>query len=173
MKGLRVAGAKTLEQANAYLEAEYLPEWEAKFTVAAGCADDAHRSLEKQHELAAILSEVESRVVTNDYTIRHAGKVLQIVREDIRPRLRGARVQVEARRNGQIAVRFEGQYLRTVECQPALKNVAQTATATAKSKPAKPKDNDQPRAKSKWMEGFWERRSPSMIKAIKISNATS
>ena len=62
VKGLRVAGARTLEEANRYLEAEYLPEWETKFTVIAACADDAHRPLGKQHELAAILSEVEQRV---------------------------------------------------------------------------------------------------------------
>jgi hypothetical protein len=36
VKGLRVAGVKTLEQANAYLEAEYLPEREAKFTAVPG-----------------------------------------------------------------------------------------------------------------------------------------
>jgi len=41
VKGLRVAGAKNLEQANAYLDAEYLPAWDAKFTVVPGCADDA------------------------------------------------------------------------------------------------------------------------------------
>jgi hypothetical protein len=28
VKGLRVAGVKTLEQANAYLESDYLPEWD-------------------------------------------------------------------------------------------------------------------------------------------------
>ena len=30
VKGLRIAGAATLEQANAYLENEYMPEWEAR-----------------------------------------------------------------------------------------------------------------------------------------------
>src|SRR5881227_3477112 len=39
VKGLRVAGAKNLEQANAYLDAEYLPAWDAKFTVLPACAD--------------------------------------------------------------------------------------------------------------------------------------
>src|SRR6202047_109968 len=68
VKGLRVAGARTLEEANRYLEAEYLPEWESKFTVISACADDAHRPLGKQHNLPAILSEVEQRVITNDYT---------------------------------------------------------------------------------------------------------
>jgi hypothetical protein len=170
VKGLRVAGARTLEEANRYLEAEYLPEWEAKFTVIAACADDAHRPLGKQHELAAILSEVEQRVITNDYTFRHDSKILQIARGDIRPRMRGSYLRVETRRNGDIAARFEDRYVQLKECQPAVKTpttaVRKTTTKSgtrAKSKPAK----------SKWMSGFFQRPSPSLQKAIKISNATS
>ena len=167
VKGLRVAGAKTLEEANAYLEAEYLPEWEAKFTVVAACADDAHRPLGKQHDLAAILSEVEQRLVTPDYTLRHDAKVLQIVREDVRPRMRGSQVRVETRRNGEIAVRFEDRYVRIKPCQPAPKTAAPAVAGKKAAEPSKPG------GKSEWMNGFWERPSPSLTKAIKISNATS
>lgn len=172
VKGLRVAGAKTLEQANAYLEAEYLPEWEAKFTVVPACSEDAHRPLGKQHDLAASLSEVEQRVITSDYTIRHHSKVLQILREQIRPRMRGSPVRVEARRSGEIAVRFENRYVQIVECHPALKAVAQTAPPLGGKAPGSgpPK---KPRTKSKWMDGFWERPAPALKKAIRISNATS
>jgi transposase len=167
VKGLRVAGAKTLADANAYLEAEYLPEWKARFTVVPTCADDAHRSLGTQHDLAAILSEVEQRTITNDYTIRHDTKTFQIVREDIRPRMRGSVVRVEGRRNGELGVRFEDQYVRIAECQPAPK------TAAAQVAPKTRKQAAAPRGKSKWMNGFWERSSPSLSKALKISNATS
>ena len=165
-KGLRVAEVKTLEEANAYLEAEYLPEWDAKFTVVPACSDDAHRPLGKQHDLMAILSDVEEREVSNDYTIRHNTKVHQIVREEIRPRMRRAKVRVETRRNGTIAVRFEGKYVRVKQCIPAQK------TAPAPKKIRAPKDN-KPRGKSKWMKGFWDRPAPSLSKAIKISNAKS
>jgi transposase len=165
VKGLRVAGAITLDEANRYLEAEYLPEWEAKFTVLAACADDAHRPLGKQHELAAILSEVEQRVITNDYTFRHDTKILQIARGDIRPRMRGSHLRVETRRNGDIAARFEDRYVQLKECQPAVKTPA-TAVRKTTTKSGAP-------AKSKWMSGFFQRPSPSLQKAIKISNATS
>jgi transposase len=169
VKGLRIAGAKTLEEANAYLEAEYLAEWEAKFTVLAACTDDAHRPLGKQHDLAAILSQVGQRRITNDYTIRHDTKLFQIVREHIRPRMRGSHLRVETRRNGEIAARFEDCYVQIVECRPAPKTVAQAAgpeisqKATTAHKPVK----------SKWMNDFWNRPSPSLKKAIRISNATS
>jgi hypothetical protein len=45
VKGLRVAGAKTLEQANAYLQNEYLPWWNKTLTQAPGNSSDAHRKL--------------------------------------------------------------------------------------------------------------------------------
>ena len=170
VKGLRVAGARTLEEANRYLETEYLPEWESKFTVIAACADDAHRPLGKQHNLAAILSEVEQRVITSDYTFRHDARVFQILRGDVRPRMRGASLRVEVRRNGEIAARFEDRYVEVKECQPAPK----TSTTAVRKAAAKPGASTTSKpAKSKWMGGFFQRPSPPLGKAIRISNATS
>lgn len=169
VKGLRVAGARTLEDANQYLESEYLPEWETKFTVVAACADDAHRPLGKPHDLAAILSEVEQRVITNDYTFRHNNKVLQILPGDIKVRMRGSLLRVETRRNGEVAARFEDRYVQLKECQPAPKTSSAAPRAAAKSgAPTKSKP-----AKSQWMKGFFERPATSLGKAIKIANATS
>src|SRR5690348_3521291 len=67
VKGMRVAGVCTIETANAYLEQEFLPWWNATLTVEPASAEDAHRPLGKDHDLAAILSHVEQRQVTNDY----------------------------------------------------------------------------------------------------------
>ena len=69
MKGMRVAGVHTIEEANAYLEEEFLPWWNRTLTVEPAHAADAHRPLGKEHNLAAILSHVEQRQVTNDYTV--------------------------------------------------------------------------------------------------------
>ena len=53
VKGMRVAGVTTIQQANQYLANEYLVWWEWEMTVEAANADDAHRRLEKGHDLAA------------------------------------------------------------------------------------------------------------------------
>jgi hypothetical protein len=169
VQGWRVAGATTLEQANRYLESEYLPEGEAKFTVKAACADDAHRSLGKHHDWAAILSEVEQRVIPNDYTFRHDHKILQILRGDVRPRMRGSSLRIEVRRNGDVAARFEDRYVQLKECQPAPKTSTAARQIVAESDAPK----KSPPAKSKWRNGFFQRPAPSLEKAIKISNATS
>src|SRR5205814_5854887 len=43
VKGMRVAGVKTIEQANEYLASDYLVWWERELTVEAAHADDAQR----------------------------------------------------------------------------------------------------------------------------------
>jgi transposase len=168
VKLMRAEGVKTLEQANAFLESDYLPDWEKLFTVAPGCADDAHRRLDKQHDLQAILCPVEERVVTNDYTFRLHGRTYQIARGDICAGLRGNPVRVERRGNGDIAVRFQGKYLKVTLCTPAMKTPSPPQSRARRSPPA-------PNAgrKSKWMRGFWEQPAPPLWAAVKRSNATS
>jgi hypothetical protein len=116
VKGMRVAGVKTLEQANHYLESEFLPWVNSTLAVAPANSDDAHRPLEKHHALAAILSHVESRRVNNDYTIHLDGKIYQIARASICTGLRGAVVRVEKRRDDSVAARFRDRYLNITQC---------------------------------------------------------
>jgi hypothetical protein len=116
VKGLRVAGVKTVEQANRYLEEHYLPWWNQHLTVAPANPTDAHRLLSAEYDLAAALSRVETRQVANDYTIRLDGEIYQIDRTQIRPGLRGGNVRVESRLDGSLAVRFADQYLIVKQC---------------------------------------------------------
>lgn len=133
VKGLRVAGAKTLEQANAYLESEFLPWWNQTLTVVPAASDEAHCPLGKEHDLAASLSHVESRQVANDYTIRFDHQLYQIQRTDIRAGLRGGTVRVERRLDGTLAVRFRDRYLAISVCalvpKPCRTNRCQSVSA--------------------------------------------
>ncbi len=83
VKGLRVAGARTLEQANTYLQTEFIPWWNQTLAVAPASPDDAHRPLDQQQSLAASLSYVETRQVNNAYTLQFDNKIYQIARSDI------------------------------------------------------------------------------------------
>ncbi len=111
VKHLRVAGVCTIEAANAYLEAEFLPDWQQRFAVAPGEQTDAHRPVTELHDLAASFSHMETRKVTNDYTIQFQGKRYQIASSSITVGMKGQNVRVELRLDGDIAVRFNGQYL--------------------------------------------------------------
>jgi transposase-like protein len=169
VKGMRVADVRTIEAANAYLEKEYLPWWNRAVTVPPGEAADAHRPLGKEHHLAAILSHVEARQVTNDYTVHYHGKVYQIDRRDIRVGMRKASVRVEERLDGSIAVGFQGAYVRVRPCAlPVCESPRRQTIATKPPRPA-----PAPKRKSGWMQGFAIRSGPSLRQAIEVSNARS
>lgn len=164
VKGLRLAGAGTLDQANAYLEREFLPGWEQRFTVAPANRTDAHRPLGRAHDLAASLSVVAARVVTNDYTLRYQGKSYQIARADVGGGLRGAKVRVEKRLDGTVAVKFRDRYLRVSECPagPKPKAVPVTVRTSSTPRPAPAR-----RSRRSWMAGFSLTESPPLWKLLK------
>lgn len=147
VKGLRVAEAKTLAQANAYLEAEFIPWWNQTLTVVPATAADAHRPLDPGHSLAASLSYVETREVGNGYTIQFDRKLYRIAPADVCAGLRGAQVRIEVRLDGSLAVRFREGYLEVSECM-----VRPKATAPVQ-KPQKQASG--PRPKSQWMNNFY------------------
>jgi hypothetical protein len=109
VKELRLAGATTVDEANAVL-ARLLPAHNRRFAKAARQAGDAHRPLGPGHDLAAILSLQEERVVANDYTIRFRNRFYQLLKP-VYPGERGGEVVVERRLDGSMAVRFRGHYL--------------------------------------------------------------
>ena len=160
---MRVAGIQTIEQANEYLINDYLVWWEREMTVDAANPDNAHRRLEKGHDLAASLSHVETRQVRPDYTLRWNGKVYQIARDAITPGLRRANVRVEERLDGTIAVRHGEQYLPVEEC---------TAPEKVKKSPRpKPEKARRPHERgSDWNKNFDLKKGPKVWQAAQGSD---
>ena len=164
VKGMRVAGVKTIEQANEYLLQDYLVWWEREMTVEPTKADDAHRPLEKSHNLASSLSYVEQRQVRPDYTLRWDGRLYQISREAVTPGLRGANVRMERRLDGSLAVRHGERYLPVEECTVAEK----PKTKPSAIKPAKA-HRGKPRRGSDWNKNFDLKKALPVWKAAKSS----
>jgi hypothetical protein len=127
-------------------------------TVEAANPDDAHRRLEKSHNLAASLSHVETRQVRPDYTLRCDGRLYQIERQAITPGLRGADVRVEQRLDGSLAVRHGEKYLPLQECAAAEKpKAARPAQAPKPKRPA--------RRGSEWNKNFDLKKAPKIWQA--------
>ena len=160
VKGMRVAGVKTIEEANEYLMNDYLVWWEQELTVAAANPDDAHRALEKSHDLAASLSHVETRQVRNDYTLRWRGKLYQIEGPAVKG-LRGANVRVEHRLDESMAVRHGERYLTVKECEVAAKVKPAPQVKVKKLRNARPR--------SKWNENFDLKKGPKVWQAAQGS----
>ncbi len=110
VKELRLAGATTGDEANAVLR-RLLPAHNRRFAKPARKAGDAHRPLGPGHDLAAILSIQEERVVANDYTVRFRNRFYQLL-PPVYPGERGGRVVIELRLDGAMAIRFREKYLK-------------------------------------------------------------
>jgi hypothetical protein len=163
VKGMRVAGVKTIEDANRYLGEEYLVWWEREMTVEAANPDDAHRPLDKSHHLAASLSHVETRQVRNNYTFPWNAKFYQIARQAVVSGLRGAAVRVEQRLDGSLAVRFGKRYLPIEECAMAAKPKAPPQKAVAKRHSAG--------RGSDWNKNFDLKKAPKVWQAAELSGS--
>jgi transposase len=160
VKGLRVAGVQTIDQANQYLEENYLVWWERELTVEPAHSDDAHRPLDKSHNLAAALSHVETRQVRNDYTIPLDAELYQIARQAVVSGLRKANVRVEKRLDGSIAVRFGERYLPVSRCPAAV---------NAKTPPVKqssPRRSPRGRQGSEWGKNFDLKKGPKIWQVV-------
>jgi hypothetical protein len=166
VKELRLRGIATIEAANAYLEAEYVPMLNRRFARRAASRVDAHRPI-RGYDLAAILSVQTVRTVANDYTVRHEGRRYQIERRSITGGLRGGKVIVEERLDGSVRLRFRDRYLRCHELPVVAPPVAEArpagtrrrrgvAPASVPSAPATPR---RPKADHPWREPFQKKRT--------------
>jgi transposase len=130
VKELRLANAKTCEEANAVLE-KLVPEHNRRFAKPARQPTDAHRRLGPSHRLESILSIQSGRVVSNDYVVRFANRFYQLL-PPVRPGERGGRVVIEERLDGTMAIRFGSHYLsyRELTEDGKLEFIAGAADAT-------------------------------------------
>ena len=160
VKQLRLAKISTLAGANAFLEQEYWPEWNAHFAHPLAEFPNHHRALPPQLELAAILSHVEERILGNDYTFSFAGRRDQIAHEDVQAAMRRQRLRVELRLDGELHARFQGRYLRIGFCASPL-----PAPPSPVRKPP-PRRDPNAGGKSRWMEGFFDRPAPPLWRSL-------
>ena len=166
VKGLRIAGVQTLEQANRYLSEEYVPWWNQHLVASPANPADAHRPLGPEHDLAASLSHVVTQQVDNDYTIRLEGKIYRIVSHAMPAGLRGAAVRIEQRLDGSRMLRFRERYWPLAEC-PTAPKVAATPPSKAKRSGAHKPPAPSPKIRAV-MKGFLQKPSLPVWKAAKI-----
>ena len=105
---LRLAGATTMEEANAVLQ-EYLPRFNARFSVAAEQPEQAYRPVPADLSLTETVSIRHTRKVARDNTIKYQWRVLQLLPGAERPSYAGLRVDLLERADGELMLRYQGQ----------------------------------------------------------------
>jgi transposase len=111
VKALRRRGLSDLAAANAFLEEEFLAEYNERFVVAAARPADVHRKVPTRVSLAEVLAFHEQRQVQNDWTVRWRNRWLQIGARHRSLALAGRRVTVVEQLDGQVVLRYQGRAL--------------------------------------------------------------
>ena len=159
VKQLRLAKVTNLGAANVFLEKEYWPEWNERFARPVAAFPNQHRQLTPELDLAAILCHVEQRVIANDYTFSFNGQRYQIARSHAQAGMRHQPLRVELRLDGKLHARYQGRYLDIAEC-----GARAPAPPPSAAQPVR-KDHNAG-GKSSWMQGFFDRPSPPLWKAL-------
>ena len=109
VKEMRLRGIKTIDEANEFLKS-YLPIYNKKFAVKAKEKKDIHRDIPKGLNLNSILCIKTERILRNDFTVAHSGKLYQI-----QDRAKASKVFIEERINGTIAITHNDTHLKFKE----------------------------------------------------------
>jgi transposase len=155
---LRLAGARTMEEANAVLAA-FLPRFNERFSVPAAQPEIAYRSLGSEIDLDAVLCVKEYRRVARDNTVRYHGQTLQLYPDADRTTYAKRRVEVQERPDGQIRVSYRGRVLTPGGAPPLaaeLRNQAMLPIPSPIYEPEEPEKEElppiQPQPRRIWYE---------------------
>lgn len=113
IKELRLAGIDTREEANTFLEKEFLPKFNVRFKVAVKKKANMHQALTEgeKKELKNILCRHTQRTVQNDFTITYRKQWYQLTEEQSVTIGKKDKVMVEEKRDGSIGIRAGGKLL--------------------------------------------------------------
>jgi hypothetical protein len=125
---LRLAGARTIAEANSILE-DFVPHFNARFGVPAAQPGSAYRPLAVGHDAGAVLCKKELRRVAKDNTVQYHGRTLQLYPDLDRPSYSGARVEVQERLDGRLLVSYRGKILTPGDAPPLATALRASATS--------------------------------------------
>jgi transposase len=131
---LRLAGAKTLAEANRVL-AEFLPQYNARFAVAPANAVCAYRPLPKSWKLEELFCFKYERQVGNDNVVKLGTRTIAIPEGPRGRSYAKARVMVHEGMDGSLGVYYQGQRIAFEEA-PAERVVLRVKNVKAKAQPA-------------------------------------
>jgi transposase len=152
VKKLRRKKIKTYAAANEFLEKEYLPEHNRRFTQAATAEQDYHRPVPKPTELDELFRLETERVIGNDWVVRYENRYLQVQTAGRRYAPAKAKVVVCEWEDGRLQIRYRGQKLQWEE----LAHRPEPRRETAAKKKSKPYGGTPPTEQHPWKQSYQE-----------------
>jgi hypothetical protein len=130
VKKLRRKGISSHEQANGYLEREYLPEHNGRFARAAAKSEDDHRGAPRAAELDRIFRLESKRTISADWVVRYENRFFQLEPQSRHYGPAQGQAVVCEGRQGSIVIEYRGRALPWREISaPARSSVSEVKPA--------------------------------------------
>ncbi len=136
VKEMRLAGVSGIAAGNAYVPT-FIADLNARLAVVPRSAEDAHRPLLPQDDLARILTVKELRVLSKNLTLNYHTVIYQIHTPRPMYALRQATVVVQENARGEIAIEYKGKPLAYTIYRPAV-HQAEVVTSKQLAMPLEP-----------------------------------
>ncbi len=132
IKKLRRKNLCTHAGANRYLEQEYLPGHNRRFTHAPAAQENFHRPAPSRTALGKVFRLESQRVISNDWVVSYGGRRLQLERQSQRYAPTQAKVTLWEAEDGSLEVEYRGRRLEWKEIAPTTRRSTGEETATEK-----------------------------------------
>jgi len=111
IKKMRRKKIRTHEQANLYLQQEYLPEHNQRFRCAAAEAEDYHRQAPSAAELREVFRLESERIISNDWVVRYDNRLFQVQAQSRKYAPAQEKVLVCQWQDGTVEIEYRGRKL--------------------------------------------------------------
>jgi transposase len=111
IKKMRRKKIRTHEQANLYLQQEYLPEHNGRFRCAATEAEDYHRRAPNAAQLQEVFRLESERILSNDWVVRYDNRLFQVQAQSRQWAPAQGKVVVCEWQDGTIEIEYRGRKL--------------------------------------------------------------
>ena len=136
VKKLRRKAISTHEEANQFLDEEYLPEHNRRFAIEAGSQEDFHTKRPGKAELDEVFRLEEERTIANDWVVRYRNRLLQVERAGRHHAPAKAKVTVCEWEDERIEIRYRGRPVAWQEIAARPVQPVAAAVPRRRSKPA-------------------------------------
>ncbi|HEV2178472.1 MAG TPA: ISNCY family transposase [Terriglobia bacterium] len=111
IKKMRRKKIRTHEQANVYLQQEYLPEHNGRFRQAAAEAEDYHRRAPSAAALREVFRLESERIISNDWVVRYDNRLFQVQVQSRKWAPAQGQVVVCEWQDGRVEIEYRGRKL--------------------------------------------------------------
>jgi hypothetical protein len=159
IKKMRRKGIDSYEAANEYLQHEYLPAHNRRFSRQPAKPEDYHGRRPTAGELRQIFRLETERTISNDWVVRHEGRYLQLHARQGRYGPTQSKALVCQRENGAMEVYYRGEKIAFTELKEPLQKPAPAPAPNPRAIVSRKPKQDHP-----WRQG-WESMKPSPNRA--------